>query len=80
MFPDAGDRPSTHRKRTRDGTLRKTLELELGGDHFPLCSDGRLRVQRTYFRFNADLELTANLGGESVTARGQALYELLILH
>ena len=40
----------------------------------------RLFVNPYYFRFNADLELTANLGGERVTERGQALYELMILH
>jgi hypothetical protein len=40
----------------------------------------RLFVNPYYFRFNADLELRANLGGESVTERGRALYELMILH
>jgi predicted secreted hydrolase len=39
----------------------------------------RLFVNPYYFRFNADLELTANLGGESLTERGRALYELMIL-
>ncbi|MCI0396641.1 MAG: hypothetical protein L0332_00405 [Chloroflexi bacterium] len=40
----------------------------------------RLFVNPYYFRFNADLELMANLAGEAVTEHGRALYELMILH
>ena len=40
----------------------------------------RLFVDPYYFRFNADLELSGNLGGQAVTERGQTLYEFMILH
>jgi predicted secreted hydrolase len=40
----------------------------------------RLFVNPYYFRFNADLEVTANLHGETVSEHGRALFELMILH